>query len=102
MEPLYRDTLAFDRHRLAEIDAQIAGVTYETDDPGWLLGEALAASTAKSPDSLRDFLDIVGLNARGVDVLARPGVAKRALELGTDPEPPPGPSRAQLLTVIGG
>ena len=68
---------------------------YETDDPGWLLGEALAASTAKSPDSLRDFLDIVGLNARGVDVLARPGVAKRAIELGTDPEPPPGPSRAR-------
>ena len=61
-----------------------------------------AASTAKSPDSLRDFLDIVGLNERGVDVLARPGVAKRALELGADPEPPPGPSRAQLLTVIGG
>ena len=35
VEPLYRDTLAFDRHRLAEIDAQIAGVPYETDDPGW-------------------------------------------------------------------
>ena len=65
VEPLYRDTLAFDRHRLAEIDAQIAGVSYETDDSGWLLGEALAASTAKSPDSLRDFLDIVGLNRAG-------------------------------------
>ena len=33
VEPLYRDTLAFDRHRLGEIDAQIAGVPYETEDP---------------------------------------------------------------------
>ena len=33
VEPFFRDTLAFDRHRLAEIDAQIAGIPYETDDP---------------------------------------------------------------------
>lgn len=101
VEPLYRDTLAFDRHRLAEIDAQIAGVPYKTDDPGWLLGQALAAATAKSPDALRDFLDIVGLNERGIDVLAKPGAAKRALEFGAGAEPAPGPSRKELLAIIG-
>ena len=100
VEPLYRDTLAFDRHRLAEIDAQIAGVPYETDDPGWLLGEALGAAASKSPDLLRAFLDIVGLNERGVDVLARPGIAEQAIELGTDTDPAPGPSRTELLAII--
>ncbi len=100
VEPLYRDTLAFDRHRLAEIDAQIAGVPYETDDPGWLLGEALGAAASKSPDLLRAFLDIVGLNERGVDVLARPGIAEQAIELGADTDPAPGPSRTELLAII--
>ena len=102
VEPLYRDTLSFDRHRLGEIDAQIAGVQYQTDDVGWQLGQALAAATTKSPEALRDFLDIVGLNARGVDVLARPGAAARAIELGADAEPTPGPSRAELLAIVGG
>ena len=90
VEPYFRDTLAFDRHRLAEIDAQIAGVPYETDDPAWLLGQALANAAAKDPELLRGYLEIVSLLARGVDVLARPGVAERALELGAEGEPFPG------------
>ena len=35
VEPLYRVTLWYDRHRLAEIDADIAGVPYRTDDQRW-------------------------------------------------------------------
>ena len=102
VEPYFRDTLAFDRHRLAEIDAQIAGVPYETDDPGWLLGGALAHASGKDPELLRGLLEIVSLLARGEDVLARPGVAERALELGTDGEPLPGPTRAELLALVAG
>ena len=44
VEPMFADTLAFDRHRLAEIDATIEGRPYETDDPGWLLAKALESS----------------------------------------------------------
>jgi len=102
VEPYFRDTLAFDRHRLAEIDAQIAGVPYETDDPAWLLGQALANATAKDPELLRGYLEIVSLLARGVDVLSRPGVAERALQLGAEGEPLPGPTRAELLALVGG
>ncbi len=102
VEPYFRDTLAFDRHRLAEIDAQIAGVPYETDDPAWLLGQALANATAKDPELLRGYLEIVSLLARGVDVLSRPGVAERALELGAEGEPFPGPTRAELLALVAG
>jgi 2-polyprenyl-6-methoxyphenol hydroxylase-like FAD-dependent oxidoreductase len=103
VEPLYRDTLWFDRHRLAEIDAQIAGRPYETDDPGWRLGQALAVAAGKDPDSFRAYLDIVSLTERAVNVFERPGVTKRALQLGADPTDgrAPGPSRDELLSILG-
>jgi hypothetical protein len=103
VEPFYRDTLAFDRHRLAEIDAQIAGIPYETDDPGWLLGQALARASGKDPDLLRAFADIASLHERGVDVMARPGIAEKAIALGGhDDAPPLGPSRQELLAIVNG
>jgi flavin-dependent dehydrogenase len=103
VEPFYRDTLAFDRHRLAEIDAQIAGVPYETEDPGWLLGQALARASGKDPDLLRAFADIVSLHERGVDVMARPGIADKAIALGgRDDTPPLGPNRQELLAIVSG
>jgi 2-polyprenyl-6-methoxyphenol hydroxylase-like FAD-dependent oxidoreductase len=100
VEPLFRDTLAFDRHRLAEIEAQIAGVPYETDDPGWQLGEALRAAMTKDPDLLRAYVTVASLLERGVDVLSRPGIAEKAIALGT-PEPAPGPSRDELVAIVG-
>jgi 2-polyprenyl-6-methoxyphenol hydroxylase-like FAD-dependent oxidoreductase len=99
VEPLYRDTLAFDRHRLAEIDAQIAGVPYETDDTAWTLGEALRHAATRDPDLLRARVDIASLLARGVDVFARPGITEKTLALGS-PEPAPGPSRTELLALV--
>ena len=100
VEPLFADTLAFDRHRLAEIEAIIDGRPYETDDPGWLLGTALESAITKDPNLLRGFMEIVSLLDRGVNVLSRPGVAERALEL-ADSTPLPGPDRAELLTLVG-
>src|SRR4030095_2922629 len=35
IEPLYRTTLWSDRHRLAEIDADVAGRPYRPDDQRW-------------------------------------------------------------------
>lgn len=70
VEPLVRDTMAFDRHRLAEIDAQIAGRPYETNDPVWLLGQGVMREAGSDPDLLRAAWAIGGLIARGVDVLA--------------------------------
>ena len=100
VEPHFADTLAFDRHRLAEIEAEIEGRPYVTEDPGWLLGTALAQSVMKDPDLFRGFLDIVSLLDRGVDVLSRPGLAERAIAL-ADPTPLPGPDRAGLLSLVG-
>ena len=53
VEPMYRATVAFDRHRLAELAGEIRGVPYETDDPGWAMTKALTAAALVDPDALR-------------------------------------------------
>ena len=100
IEPYFADTLSFDRHRLAEIEAVVAGHTYETDDPSWNLGNALANSVGRDPDLLRGFMGIVSVLDRGVDVLSRPGLAEKAIAL-ADATPLPGPDRHELLALIG-
>jgi 2-polyprenyl-6-methoxyphenol hydroxylase-like FAD-dependent oxidoreductase len=98
--PFVRDTLDFDRHRLAEIDAQIAGVPYETDDLGWNLGQKLRAGAASDPELLRAAMSVMSLLVRGVDVLRSKQILDKILALGP-PEPLPGPGRAELLELIG-
>jgi 2-polyprenyl-6-methoxyphenol hydroxylase-like FAD-dependent oxidoreductase len=100
VEPHFVDTLAFDRHRLAEIEAVIEGHSYETDDPGWNLSNALANSIMGDPDLLRGFLEVALLLDTGANVLSRPGVAERAIAL-ADSTPLPGPDRAELLSLVG-
>ena len=100
VQPYFDDTLAFDRHRLREVEAAIDGRTYETEDPGWLLGQALASAVTRDGELLRGMLEIGLLLARGADVLSRPGVAEKAIAL-ADPTPLPGPDRAELLALVG-
>ncbi len=103
VEPFYRDTLALDRHRLAEIEAQIAGLPYESDDPAWAISQAMQAAAGQDPDIFRGVIEIASLLARPDEVLARPGLLDRVLELSqaSTPEPPPGPSRGELLDLVG-
>ncbi len=100
VQPYVTDTLAFDRHRLAQAQGCIDGRPYETDDPGWMLGSALATAAPKDPDLLRAFLEVMAVLERGVNVLGRPGVAARAIELADD-APLPGPDRSGLLALVG-
>lgn len=100
VEPFFRDTLAFDRHRLAQIDAALAGQPYEPDDPSYGLGQALVAAAGHDAEMLRQYLDVQSLHARGVEVFGRPGVFERAIELGA-PNPLPGPDREELLAMVG-
>ncbi len=94
-----RDTIAFDRHRLAEIDAQIAGRLYETDDPGWLLGQGMMRGAATDPELLRAGAMISGVLARGVEVLAAPAILAEALEARSLPGLP-GLTRAGLVKIL--
>jgi hypothetical protein len=103
-EPLYRATLWFDRHRLAEIDADIAGEPYRPDDPRWAAGKALFAASLQDPDHnlVREYLAIASFISSAAEVFARPGVLDRAMALGAGaPQYPlPGPSREELLTTV--
>jgi len=102
VEPWYRDTLAADRHRLAEIDALIGGGEYRPGDPGWELGRALAAAAFKDPDCLRGFVSVAMVSSRGADVMARPGLLDKVTALGAGwrHEPLPAPSRGELLSIV--
>jgi 2-polyprenyl-6-methoxyphenol hydroxylase-like FAD-dependent oxidoreductase len=99
VEPWYRETVTYDRHRLAEIDAQIAGVPYETGDPAWLHSEALRRNASRDPELLRAVVTIRSMLERSEDVLARPGLLEMVMSL-DPPEPPPGPRRDELVSLV--
>jgi flavin-dependent dehydrogenase len=99
--PFYRDTLSFDHHRLAQIDAQIAGRPYVTDDESWITGQAIAVASGSNPELLRAVVDLANLLAQPAEVLARPGVAEALTPfIGRTPDLPPGPSRAEFLALL--
>ncbi|MGH9050467.1 MAG: FAD-dependent oxidoreductase [Acidimicrobiia bacterium] len=101
--PLYRSTLAYDRHRLAELHADGSGAVYETDDPTWAITRAFSTAALADPDLLRSFLDVLSVFASAEEAMAVPGVMERVLEVGGDGSEPallPGPDRAELLSVV--
>jgi 2-polyprenyl-6-methoxyphenol hydroxylase-like FAD-dependent oxidoreductase len=95
------DTLFIDAHRLAEIDAQIAGVPYQPDDEHWQRHGQLFGHSRNDPDLLRSMLDIVLALAPERQVLDRPDVAARiATHADTPIEPIPGPTRKEVLSIM--
>ncbi|HEU4423027.1 MAG TPA: FAD-dependent oxidoreductase [Pilimelia sp.] len=102
VEPLYRLTLWYDRHRLAEIDADIAGVAYRTDDPRWAVSKATVAASLADPDIARGYQSLVSLLTTPDELFAEPGMLDRILQLGADAPtyPIPGPDRGELLAAI--
>jgi hypothetical protein len=103
IEPLYRLTLAYDRHRLAEIDHDIAGETYQPGDPSWAITKAMKALLPSDPDVLRAYLDIVMLRATPSEAFAAPGIRERvgaAAAAGVPQYTLPGFDRAGLLAAV--
>jgi 2-polyprenyl-6-methoxyphenol hydroxylase-like FAD-dependent oxidoreductase len=101
--PFYRSTLAYDRHRLGEIDAQRAGQAYETGDPTWAITRAFSTAALGDPGVFRAFLEVLSVYALPESAIATPGVMERLLELGGDGSEPallPGPDRAELLATL--
>jgi 2-polyprenyl-6-methoxyphenol hydroxylase-like FAD-dependent oxidoreductase len=101
--PFVRSTLWFDRHRLAEIDAQIEGRPYEPDDPLWEFWHALGVASFGDAELFRSSVRIAGMLSRVEDEHDRDDVRERALSLGAGwrSEPLPGPDRGQLLATLG-
>ena len=102
--PWYSSTLAFDRHRLAEIDAQIAGQAYAPDDPTWSITKAMERASTQDPDVLRGFLRIATVQETPDEVLAQPGILDAIITKGAgwEHDEAPGPSRAELVSIVKG
>jgi len=100
VSPLVEDTLRLDRHRRAQIEAQIDGRAYDPPDPAWHLGQTLAGVARRDPDLLRGYLALAAMVERGADVFGRPGFVDKVMAAGP-PEPLPGPSRRDLVGIIG-
>ena len=100
--PLWNDAVSWDRHRLAEIDEEIRGRTYTTDDPDWNLRNALDAVCLEDPALLRAVADVGFLLRTAEEALAGPGLLERAAELGAGVPRyvEPGPDRAGLLGAL--
>jgi 2-polyprenyl-6-methoxyphenol hydroxylase-like FAD-dependent oxidoreductase len=102
--PLYRMTVGFDRHRLAEIDGDIAGRPYQTDDRRWAMAKALDAAALDDPTALRARSSIMSLIATPDEALADPDLRDTVLARGAGAPryPAPAPGRAELLAAIDG
>jgi 2-polyprenyl-6-methoxyphenol hydroxylase-like FAD-dependent oxidoreductase len=101
VEPWYRATLSFDRHRLAEMSALAEGTTYDPGDPVYEMTQALALATPRDPDAFRAFLDVALVLELPEVALARPGLFEKVVALGGGwrDEPEFGPDRATLVAL---
>ncbi len=102
VEPLYRLTLWYDRHRLAEIEADIAGVPYQADDQRWAVTKATFAASLSDPEIARGYQSLTSLLTTPTEFLAEPGVLDRVIQLGMGAPsyPIPGPDRRELLAAV--
>jgi 2-polyprenyl-6-methoxyphenol hydroxylase-like FAD-dependent oxidoreductase len=98
VEPFYRDQVAADRARVAEMRAAADG---RPRPPVPSPVTALQAGAAHDPDLFRALLEVVLCLATPRDVLARPAVRERLDALGPAvPRPAPGPDRARLAELL--
>lgn len=104
VEPLYRGTLWFDRHRLAELDADAAGTPYQPDDPKWAFMLATTAGALVDPDIARVYQSLASMLAVPDDVIAEPGLPEKIMRLGAGApmHPLPGPRRRDLVATLLG
>ena len=100
--PLYRMTLAFDRHRLNEIAADVAGETYQTSDPSWAMTKALYAAAPQDPDVLRAYASVASMLCTPPRRSPRPAWSPRSSRSAPTPPntQPLAPTAQELLATI--
>jgi flavin-dependent dehydrogenase len=104
VEPLFRSTLHYDRHRLGAMRAAREGVPYEPGDPVWDLTCAMEQGASHDPDVLRAFVAVQSLVAQPEELLGDAALLERVIAVGTSEaaqEPLPGPDRAGVLEIVG-
>jgi flavin-dependent dehydrogenase len=97
--PFYRNQIAADRARVAEMDALRAGTDPPAVDPTMA---ALGVALMHDAEVLRGLIEMVTCLALPQEVFARAGFMERvAAYIGEPAMTMPGPSRTQLLELIG-
>jgi 2-polyprenyl-6-methoxyphenol hydroxylase-like FAD-dependent oxidoreductase len=105
--PWHHAQVASDRMRFAEIEAVREGRVPPVPDSALAAGiQSLMASVGSSPDLLRAGLEYVATITPVQEILARPEVAEgirlaMAAMKDAPPRVPPGPSRQELLSLVG-
>jgi 2-polyprenyl-6-methoxyphenol hydroxylase-like FAD-dependent oxidoreductase len=101
--PWYRENVEEDRARISEIEALRSGLEPPPPrDSSDVLRGALLAAVPQDPDAFRAFLASRCCLTRLRETFANEQFVKRILELADSSErqPPPGPSRTQLLQLV--
>lgn len=104
LTPWYRETVEEDRDRLHEIDALRNGLEpIPLSDPSQALRGPLLTAMLHDPDLFRAFLESRSCLTPLSETFAQDGVPERILELAGEHKrvPLPGPSREQLLALLG-
>jgi 2-polyprenyl-6-methoxyphenol hydroxylase-like FAD-dependent oxidoreductase len=103
VEPWYRTTLSYDSARHEQVTASIEGRPFEPD-AAYEMTMAVSVAALKDPEVMRAYFEIAGALTLPQDVMARPGMFERIIELGSGwrDEQLPGLSRGELLATIGG
>jgi 2-polyprenyl-6-methoxyphenol hydroxylase-like FAD-dependent oxidoreductase len=95
--PYYRNQVAADRGRVAEMTALREGREPPAADPA---SRRFLAAARTDADAFRGLVETVQCTALPQDVLARPEIARAVERRGDDPVPPPGPDRPALLRLL--
>ncbi|MEX0874869.1 MAG: FAD-dependent oxidoreductase [Actinomycetota bacterium] len=104
LEPWFRAQVQMDRARFAEMDALREGreppPPPDTED-GRLMRAFLTAAPYDG-DLFRAFMEYVSSQSLPSEILSRPGMAERALEVaeGKEAFAPPAPDRSELLALL--
>ncbi|MGW5848722.1 NAD(P)/FAD-dependent oxidoreductase [Streptomyces sp. NPDC055254] len=99
---MWEEDAHWSRHRIAEIDAEIRGERYATDDPAWALRTAVDSVLLKDPEILRAMGDVGSMLASADEAFMKSGLVDRVVTLSaTAPRySAPGPTREEILAAV--
>jgi len=101
--PWYRNTIEIDRKRIAAVNAIIEDrPAPQSTDPRTRIANALNIAMMYDPDVYRAAVEMRSVLALPQEIMARPGVVDRIMEVAGNHEAvnPPGPSRDELLGML--
>jgi 2-polyprenyl-6-methoxyphenol hydroxylase-like FAD-dependent oxidoreductase len=101
-EPWFRSTVDYDRHRLAEIQADIEGRPYASEDAEWSLVKGVETHSMMDGDILRANLDVAMVLRTPAEVFSDEKLVNLLEERRVDQAAPMGPERSQVLAALTG